>query len=736
MTENKKNSTTNQRRYLGDILVDSGLISPDQLSEALNINKATAKKVGQILIEMGLVDDREIASALADQLSIPLIDLTKIDIPEDVIKTIPIEIVKVHLLIPVAKDRRSVTIAMANPLDMFALDDARFATQLSIDSAIGAEQDIIAAIGKYYPDAGVFEPVSLNDPGIQNMVVYSDRAKEETSSDKDDDLLNLSDKPPVVRFTNAILSDAIKLKASDIHVEPRRKSVLIRYRVDGIMREIMQTDRQIHSGIVTRIKVLSSMDISERRTPQDGKFQVQHAESRIDFRVSTLPTSYGEKITMRILNTMNAPDSIDKLNFADKSLEHLRQAISKPQGMVLVTGPTGSGKTTTLYTCLKSLMSAQVNIITLENPIEYEIEGINQVEINPKQGLNFANGLRSILRQDPDIVLVGEIRDEETARIAFHAAQTGHLVLSTLHTNSALATLSRLEDLGIEPYNISTTLNAVVSQRLVRRLCENCKQEQPMDNSLMGHLPPSFREKKSLNAWTAEGCENCNSTGFTGRLGIHEVFHINSQIQEMIIQRKNIKDIERAAVLAGYRDLSSDGILKALNGETTLSEVYRVAPYSDEGLVEIDELEIQEPDAADDSDMPVSVESIKPQRILLVDDELFMLQFLKGALEGEGFLITTAQDGLEGLKVAQREIPDLVIADFNMPKMNGVQLIRKLKSNLSTSYIPIMIVTGVDEVDSEIEGLNSGADDYLVKPINVRKLIARVNRLMKRQSSN
>ena len=741
----KKKAPVRTRRFLGEILVDVGAITLDNLAEALKINKATGKKIGQALVEMGMADDLDVATALSQQLSIPLIDIDELDIHDEVISLVPPEIVKIHLVVPVARDPVSITLVMANPLDMRAIDDVRFATQLRVEVALASEADVISAIEKYYPGESFLNANAFKNSGEdQKLVIFSTRKKEEEDKNKDEDLLNLSGKPPVVRFTNAILSDAIKLKASDIHVEPRRKSVVIRYRIDGVMREIMQTERKIHSGMVTRIKVLSSMDISVRRAPQDGKFQVQFGNDRIDIRVSTLPTKYGEKITMRILNAVGAPDSIEQLDFSEQSLEKLKEAISRPQGIVLITGPTGSGKTTTLYTCLKSVMSPKVNIITLENPIEYELEGITQVEINPKQGLSFADGLRSVLRQDPDILLVGEIRDKETATIAFHAAQTGHLVLSTLHTNSALATISRLQDLGIEPFQISSILNAVVSQRLVRRLCENCKQEKPLDDSLRNTLPPNLTQQESKKFWSAEGCDYCNSTGYVGRVAIHEVLHITPSIRELIIEGKNIKEIERAAVASGFINLTADGVSKALNGLTTLSEIYRVAPHSSEDTVESDEIETTGIESesknlntqpVQSNTRPTSDESSESKKILLVDDEQFMLQFLQGVLQGEGYLVNTAVNGVEGLKIAEQEIPDLIITDYKMPEMDGVQMVLKLRSISSTSNIPTIILTGVDDVDSEIEGLKSGADDYLIKPINARKLIARVNRLLERQAT-
>ncbi|MBT7951467.1 MAG: Flp pilus assembly complex ATPase component TadA [Gammaproteobacteria bacterium] len=449
MSDKDKKVSKPGRRYLGEILVESGLISTETLTEALELSKAQGKRVGQVLLEMQVADDVQIAKAISDQLSIPFIKLAELEIDNDVISLVPQELVKHYIVIPMSKNQGSITIIMSNPLDFQAIDDLRFATQMRIETAIAPEQEIIAAIDKYYAEPELLSGSVFDTTDRSKEVIFNPVPGNREDIEKNtEDLLDLSGKAPVVRFTNAIIADAIKLKASDIHIEPQRNSVIIRYRIDGVMREMMKTERHIHTGVVSRIKVVAKMDISIRRAPQDGKLQVNFDSNRYDLRVSTLPTAYGEKVTIRVLGSIAGPESIDELNLSDAPLEDLRTAISQPQGIVLVTGPTGSGKTTTLYTCLKSLMSPEVNIVTLENPIEYDVDGINQVEINEAAGLSFSDGLRSILRQDPDIILLGEIRDEETAHIAFHAAQTGHMVLSTLHTNSAAAAISRLVDLG------------------------------------------------------------------------------------------------------------------------------------------------------------------------------------------------------------------------------------------------------------------------------------------------
>ncbi len=733
---------TSGRRFLGDILVESGVISEDHLEQALDINERTGKRVGQILIDMGAATDMQIALALSDQLSVPLIQISNINIPADVLRTVPPEIVKKCLVIPIDKTDSTVTLAMANPLDHYAIDDVRFAAQLRVDVVIAMEQEVIAAIDKYYPDADLLRPLAEMGGEEEDMVVLPAARSEDTEELSEDDLLILSDQPPIVRFTNAILSDAIANKASDIHIEPGQKSVLVRYRIDGVMREIMKAERHIHDRIVTRVKVLSNMDITIRRMPQDGKFQVRFSGTSIDIRVSTLPTAYGEKLVMRVLNPMGAPESIDSLDLTEQQLADLRVSIAQPQGIVLITGPTGSGKTTTLYTCLKTVMSPEINIITLENPIEYELFGANQVEINPKQGLTFASGLRSILRQDPDIVLLGEIRDEETATVAFRAAQTGHLIFSTLHTRSALDTIPRLLDLGISPSQLTSTVSAIISQRLVRRLCNDCKEAVPLDEATRATLPAKYNADESVTAWRAEGCERCHSTGYAGRLAICEVLRITPFIEELLQQRKTAEETKKAVFGQGFITMAEDGIAKALDGLTTLSEVYRVAPMVSGG----EESDSEKSGSSDEDTMAVeeiigelqtpTIESVRPLRILVVDDQDFSFNLFQGILEGEGFTVIRAKTGIDAMNLTQKEVPDLIITAQVMPEMDGFTLIRKMRANLATAYIPTILITGEDSLDTEIESLNSGADDYLVKPINARKLIARVNRLLKRSHFN
>ncbi|MDX2512987.1 MAG: ATPase, T2SS/T4P/T4SS family [Desulfobacterales bacterium] len=435
MKKPAKNKEHAPRRIkIGECLIAAGLIDRKTLNKALGLQKVEKKRIGQVLIDMGVADDVVIAKALSKQLKIPFLELKNKKVSKDVIALVPAELAENHLLLPLKIVKGKLVVAMANPLNFYALDDLRFVTQRAIHITVASQGDILAAIERHYPKHDL-DKAFESGPGMENGVeVIQGVEVEEKDVSR---LLTLSELPPVVRFCNAILSDAIKLKASDIHIEPQKAAVVIRYRVDGVMREVMKTDKHVHASLVSRIKIMSGMDISERRQPQDGRSQIRYHKKNYDLRVSTLPTSYGEKVTIRILNPDTASVCLEDLGFSEKTLEDFVEAVGRPQGTILVTGPTGSGKSSTLYACLNRLNSPAVNIITVEDPVEYDVEGINQVQINPKAGITFAAGLKSILRQDPDIVMIGEIRDAEAASIAFQAAQTGHLVLSTLHTNDA-----------------------------------------------------------------------------------------------------------------------------------------------------------------------------------------------------------------------------------------------------------------------------------------------------------
>jgi len=720
---------------LGEYLVKIGLIDKETLNKALKVQKSSRKKLGQILVDMGVADDVVIAKALAVSLKIPYGRIDKASITNDIIALIPPELAEKHMVVPLRKKGDRLLVAMANPLDLYALEDLRFYTQMPIDRAVVPSGDMTAAIEKHYPRPGLEENLGLEFGAEADDIEVVERTKEKETPIRE--LQDLGDLPPIVKFVNSVISDAIKGKASDIHIEPQEKSLVVRYRVDGILREIMRADKNIHAAVASRIKIMSDIDIAIKRKPQDGKAQVRQGGKTFDLRVSSLPTSYGEKITIRILNPATAQLNPEDLGFVPKDLKYLTRAIQTPQGIILVTGPTGSGKSSTLYACLNKLNSPEVNIITVEDPVEFDVAGINQVQINPSAGITFARGLRSILRQDPDIVMVGEIRDQETAATAFQAAQTGHLVFSTLHTNDAPSAVVRLMDLGIDPFLISSSLIAVIGQRLVRKICESCKAPDKLLPEQLEEIRPYIGNKKNVVFWKGAGCEVCQQTGYSGRLGLFEILTLTPALKNVISGGLSSGRLREKAEKEGYHVMSFDGIQKAIQGLTTIEEVFRVAPP-----------EIMGDSQAPDTDSPAQEDLIPkdedtaedacvfttdcPTKILVVDDNLVVLKLLRHLLESEDYLVITAENGVEALKLASTENPDIIVTDYVMPEMDGVMLIKKLKSQAATRDIPIMMLTARDEEESELQGLDAGADDYLTKPIARKRFLARVAVLLKR----
>jgi type IV pilus assembly protein PilB len=721
-----------KRKRLGELLIEGGLIDEQTLRQALETQKVQKRRIGQILVNMGVVDDMAIARVLSTQLRLPLIHLEDLSVPPEILSLVPQEIAENYLLLPLRLENRLLTVAMVNPLEFYAIDDVRFATGLDVSMAVSPESEMISALARHYPK-GELDRGADNWPNIEESLEV---VKTVESDDPDEqELLKLTHMAPVVRFSNAILADAIKLRASDVHIEPQKNAVIVRYRVDGILHEILKTERHVHASLVSRIKVMAGMDISIRRKPQDGRARVRYRRKPYDLRVSTIPTSYGEKVTLRILDSDASRVQLENLGLSDAGLKTILDAIRHPQGIFLVTGPTGSGKSSTLYACLNRLNSPKVNIITVEDPVEYDIDGINQVQINTKAGITFAAGLRSILRQDPDIVMVGEIRDTETARIAFQAAQTGHLVLSTLHTNDAPATVIRLLDLEVEDYLISGSLLAVIGQRLVRKICRACRVQDPVSPNLLHQMRHYLAGTVDPVFYTGKGCEVCQYTGYTGRMGLFEVMRMTPALTEMIGPRVTDVDIRRAAMREGYRPLAVDGIEKALAGSTSLAEVFRVAPpdlqTAEDALIQKSPLDPSEEDNFSADERPV-VANIRPRRILIADDSEIVIKVLSNILESENYRVISAADGLEAIEKARRERPDLILTDLAMPRMNGIELVKALKSRLSTRFIPIVMLTARKEVDTEVEGMEAGADDYLTKPVNPKRLLARVARLLKR----
>jgi type IV pilus assembly protein PilB len=563
---------------LGELLTKASLITPDQLKEALRAQKETGGKLGETLIKLGFVAEEDITECLSQQFGVPSINLQHFEIDGSVIKLIPGDVARKYNILPVNKTGATITIAMADPTNVFAMDDIKFMTGYNVEPVVASELGIKAAIDNYYGTTA-----SLELKKVMEDLQQAETADLEVLEDEEEmDVTALADsaeEAPVVKLCNLILTDAIKRGASDIHIEPYEKEYRVRFRIDGILYEIMNPPLKLKDAITSRMKILSKLDISEKRLPQDGriklKIKLEDKNKELDFRVSVLPTLFGEKIVLRLLDKDNLRLDMTKLGFEQESLTKFEEAIFKPWGMVLVTGPTGSGKTNTLYSALSKVNSPEVNIMTAEDPVEFNLPGINQVQMKESIGLNFAATLRSFLRQDPNIILVGEIRDFETAEIAIKAALTGHLVLSTLHTNDAPSTINRLMNMGIEPFLVATSVQLIAAQRLARRICSQCKEEVDVQPQALINLGYKKDEVGTFKVFKGRGCEKCNNTGYKGRVALIEVMAIDDDVRELILSGGTAIDIKRKAIENGMISLRRSGLIKIKEGVTTIEEVVR-----------------------------------------------------------------------------------------------------------------------------------------------------------------
>jgi len=546
-----------QKKRLGDILIEKGIITEDILNRALSLQQGSGEKLGDVFLKMGVIKEEDLYSALSDIYNVPYVNLDDVAIDSEVVKLVPEHICRRYMVIPLNIDGDRIMVAMSNPVNIYALDDIRIITGKEVDPVLASERQITQVLDRIYTIQKGLEETLIN-------IGPSDEDAEATVE-------VLEDEAPVVRLVNLTITQAVQEGASDIHIEPTENDVKIRFRVDGVLYDVISPPKRIFPTLVARIKILSNMDIAERRVPQDGRFRVNSQGKIIDFRVSTLPTIYGEKMVLRLLDRSATLIGLEKLGFTDEILHNFDNLIRRPYGMILVTGPTGSGKTTTLYSALAKINSTEKNIITIEDPVEYQFARINQVQINPKAGLTFANGLRSILRQDPDIMMVGEIRDRETAEIAVQSALTGHLVLSTIHTNDSAGAIARLIDMGIEPYLISSSLIGILAQRLARRICPRCKvPKEPTEEEIKVLKIPS-----NHTMYEGKGCEACRHTGYRGRIGIFEPLMIDDEIRAMIVDKTPANVIRDAAVKNGMLTLWEDAKLKVIDGITTYSEILR-----------------------------------------------------------------------------------------------------------------------------------------------------------------
>ncbi len=726
--------------------------------------------VQQVLEQTGVISEREVAALLATTLRLKPIDLTSYPFDPAMSRELKEAIATRYGIVPIRVEDRTIEIALANPLDLDGLKAVEFATGKRVQALVATRQEIQDALGHVYKLQESLDQFLQHVPD-ESLTVTELR-------DEGGDLRSIAQEaelPPVVKLADLILVEGIKSRASDVHIEPGTDAVAVRYRIDGILEESFRFPKWVQNALTARLKVMAKLDITERRVPQDGRIQLRYQDRVVDLRVSSLPAQHGEKITLRVLDATTGIKALDRLGFSADDLRRLRDAIKKPEGLILITGPTGSGKTTTLYALLREKLSPNLNIVTIENPIEYQLKGINQVEVNEKQGLTFAGVLRSVLRQDPDVILVGEIRDKETAQIAMQAAQTGHLVLSTVHTNDAASAVTRLIDLGVEPFVVASTTHLVVAQRLVRRVCASCSEPYAPNPDAQRLLRVPDADLPHLRR--GKGCPACRQSGFAGRTAVYEVMPISPAITRLIEANSTETTIRQQARSDGFTSLIESATEKLRTGLTTAEEILRVVQVSEY----VPRCPGCQHDVADEytvcphcgttlrmlctgcskpltsgwtacpycgtksagSGAPAtdggSAAEERPAphrtyRALVVDDNAAIRDIVRLTLERSdlGLSVTLAEDGEQALQIVASERPDILVLDLQMPRLDGFEVCRRLRSDVRTAFIPVIMLTAQTAEESVTQGFAAGADDYVTKPFRRDDLVARVRRTLER----
>ncbi|MDX6254323.1 MAG: type pilus assembly protein PilB [Frankiales bacterium] len=551
-------------KQLGDILLDNGLATRAQLTEAFEEHQRLGRSLGRVLVDKGILSESQLVAALAQQIGLRFVDLTEFPVDGSAVARVPESVCRRHTALPIGYEDGRLLVAMADPANVFAIDDIRSLTGLEVKPLVATRGDVVQAIDRF----------QRADSDLDDLSASIDTAEDNQDLASVKEVL---EDAPIVKFVNLLITQAIQDRASDIHIEPAEKELRVRFRIDGVLHEVMRSPKSIQSGVISRLKIMAELNIAERRVPQDGRLSVNTNGKKIDLRVATLPTVWGEKVVMRVLDNSTAMLTLADLGFSQNNYERYSQSFGKPYGMILVTGPTGSGKSTTLYATLNIVSTPEKNVITVEDPVEYRIPLINQVQVNNKAGLTFAAALRSILRSDPDIVLIGEIRDHETAQIAVEAALTGHLVLSTLHTNDAPSAITRLTEMDLEPFLVGSAIDAVLAQRLARRLCTKCKEAYtPTPESLVANRYPWTRDEPLPTLYRPIGCSNCSKTGYKGRLALHEVMVVSEDVERMAVERASAAAIGKVAREQGMTTLRDDGMRKVGEGVTSFEEILRV----------------------------------------------------------------------------------------------------------------------------------------------------------------
>ncbi|MEE9206929.1 MAG: type IV-A pilus assembly ATPase PilB [Gemmatimonadota bacterium] len=560
-----------ERDHIGALLLRENTVTQEQLDQALDEQAKNGTRLGYTLVSSGAVSEADMLKVLSRLYRVPGVELSEIDVDPKILKLVPADFSNKHLVLPLRRVGRTLTVALVNPSDLSVIDDLKFITRFDVDAVVATEFALRASIERYYEISADRLGDLLEELEDQEVEIVEEEEDDYTASQ----MQAGAEEAPVVRLINGVLTDAVRRGASDIHIEPYEREMRIRYRVDGTLQEIMQPPYRMKAALISRVKILSDLNIAERRVPQDGRIKLKIGRRVIDFRVSTLPVLFGEKIVLRILDKGNLTLDLEKFGMEPGAEKDFVHAIAQPYGMVLVTGPTGSGKTTTLYSALSRLNTGEVNIMTVEDPVEYNLQGINQVQVRSQIGMTFAAALRAFLRQDPNIIMVGEIRDLETGSIAVKAALTGHLVLSTLHTNDAASTITRMVDMGIEPFNVASAVNIITAQRLVRRICNNCRAEATYPPEVLKSTGMPSDQLAETTFYRGEGCDSCDGSGYSGRQGLYEVMKMSPELRRLVLQGASTADLKQVAIEAGMITLRTDGLLKASRGITTLEEVLK-----------------------------------------------------------------------------------------------------------------------------------------------------------------
>ncbi len=778
-----EHSIMSQRKRLGECLVEASVISEEQLKEALSVQKKTNKRLGQILIELRWATEEEICQAVSKVLRVDYMNISSALVSREVVQLVSETLAMEQNILPLFIQNNILYLAMENPLDINTIQHVEFKIGMQVKPVMVLSSQLQKVIRKHY-DVEEYVGSMLENMSEEESVSVEQEPMMDVMEGTTDlrDLREISEGSQTVKLVNMIIADGIKKRATDIHIEPSLKSVTVRYRVDGILTGAIPILKWLQLPLISRIKVISGMDIAEHRKPQDGRIKITYAARRVDLRVSTLPSNFGEKVVIRILDKETSGHDPTRLGMSQNHLDAFLAILKQPQGWILVTGPTGSGKTTTLYASLNAVMDATKSIVTVEDPIEYQLEGINQVQVNPKAGLTFASGLRSILRQDPDIILVGEIRDAETASIAMQAAETGHLVLSTLHTNDAVSTVNRLLNLGVTSDLVASNLLVVVAQRLVRKICSQCKTEYVPDAQELRRIGMHAKQAQTSVFYKGTGCEACTNTGYTGRIGIYEIFAPNDRLRDEIAKRPAKHTLKHLAIGAGMKTMLQDGIEKVFQGITTIEEIARVCtveqdtlesriqvPEDKQAIVTPEEpqsRQAERPDTCEQcgtklgkdwlmcpvcgkqrlktpemitsqvvQEQQITTQADIPEkegRILIAEDDAATRKIVQSLLKHQGYQVIAAVDGEDALKKIPIEQPDVVILDIDMPKRDGFSVCKAMRADVKTMFVPVIMLTARDSIEEKIQGLSIGADDYITKPFHPAELLARIEVALRR----